>query len=90
MGGAGLIETYRVGFVADKSHKYMFVTGNDIKRIKYHFYASCNIICECKSHFTPISVFTSGIYVRLERVGYFLMLVFSFTFVLIVSLAKEM
>ena len=35
-GGVGLIETYRVGSVADKSHKYMFVTANDIKRIKYH------------------------------------------------------
>ena len=29
-GGVGLIETYRVGSVADKSHKYMFVTANDI------------------------------------------------------------
>ena len=36
MGGVGLIETYRVSSVADKSHKYMFVTVNDIKRIKYH------------------------------------------------------
>ena len=36
VGGVGLIETYRVGSVADKSHKYMFVTANDIKRIKYH------------------------------------------------------
>ena len=36
MGGVGLIETYRVGSVADKSLKYMFVTANDIKRIKYH------------------------------------------------------
>ena len=34
--GVGLIETYRVGSVADKSHKYMFVTANDIKRIKYN------------------------------------------------------
>ena len=48
MGGVGLIETYRVGSVADKSHIYMFVTANDIKRIKYHLYASCDIICECK------------------------------------------
>ena len=31
MGGVGLIETYRVGSVADKSHKYMFVIGNDTK-----------------------------------------------------------
>ena len=45
MGDAGLIETSRVGSVADKSYKYMFVTGNDIKRIKYHFCASCKIIC---------------------------------------------
>ena len=66
---AGLIETYRAGSVADKSQKYMFVTGNDIKRIKYHFYASCNVICECKSHFTPISVFARSIYVRLEGWG---------------------
>ena len=36
MGVIGLIETYRVGSVADKSHKYMFVTVNDIKRIKSH------------------------------------------------------
>ena len=36
MGGVGLIETYRVGSVADKSNKYMFVTANDITRIKYH------------------------------------------------------
>ena len=36
VGVIGLIETYRVGSVADKSHKYMFVTVNDIKRIKYH------------------------------------------------------
>ena len=36
MGGVGLIETYRVGSVVDKSHKYMIVTVNDIKRIKYH------------------------------------------------------
>ena len=45
MGGVGLIETYRVGSVADKGNKYMymFVAGNDIKRIKYHLYASCNI-----------------------------------------------
>ena len=35
-GDVGLIETYREGSVADKSHKYMFVTANDIKRIKYH------------------------------------------------------
>ena len=69
VGGIGLIETYRVGSVADKSHKYMFVTVNDIKRIKYHLYASCNIICECKCHFAPIPVFTSGIYVRLEGWG---------------------
>ena len=34
--GVGLIETYRVGSVADKSHKYMFVSANDIKGIKYH------------------------------------------------------
>ena len=36
MGGVGLIETYRVCSVADKSHKYMFATANDIKRTKYH------------------------------------------------------
>ena len=36
MGGVGLIETYRVGSVAVKSHKYIFVTAKDIKRIKYH------------------------------------------------------
>ena len=36
MGGAGLIETNRVRSVADKSHKHMFVTANDIERIKYH------------------------------------------------------
>ena len=36
MRGVRLIETYRVGSVADKSHKYMFVTANGIKRIKYH------------------------------------------------------
>ena len=37
VGGVGLIETYRIGsVVADKSHKYMFVTASDIKRIKYH------------------------------------------------------
>ena len=35
MGGVGLFETDRVGSVADKSHKYMFVTVNYIKRIKY-------------------------------------------------------
>ena len=69
MGGVGLIETYRVGSVADKGHKYMFVTVNDFKRIKYYLYASCNIICECKRHFAPISAFTSGIYVRLEGWG---------------------
>ena len=70
MGTVGLIETYRVGSVADKGNKYMFVTVNDIKRKKtYHLYASCNIICECKRHFAPISAFTSGIYVRLEGWG---------------------
>ena len=36
MGVIGLIETYSLSSVADKSHKYMFVTVNDIKRIKYH------------------------------------------------------
>ena len=36
MGGIALIETYRVGSVADKSHKYMFVTVNDIKQKTYH------------------------------------------------------
>ena len=36
MGVIGLNETYRVGSLADKSNKYMFVTVNDIKRIKYH------------------------------------------------------
>ena len=36
VGGICLIETYRVSSDADKSHKYMFVTVNDIKRIKYH------------------------------------------------------
>ena len=66
MWGVGLIETYKVGSVADKNHKYMFVTVNNIKRIKYHLYANCNIICKCKRHFAPISAFTSGIYVRLE------------------------
>ena len=35
MGVIGLIETYRVGSVADKRHKYMCVTVNDIKQIKY-------------------------------------------------------
>ena len=34
--GVGLIKTYRVGSVAVKSHKYMFIIANDIKRIKYH------------------------------------------------------
>ena len=34
VGTVGLIETYRVGSVADKGHKYMFVTVNDIKRKK--------------------------------------------------------
>ena len=52
-GGLGLIETYRVGSVADIGYKYMFVTVNDIKRIKYHLYASYNIKCECKRHFAP-------------------------------------
>ena len=33
-GGVCLIETYRVGFVANKSHKFMYVTANDIKRIQ--------------------------------------------------------
>ena len=36
VGDLGLIETFRVGSVVDKSHKYMFVTVNDIKQIKYH------------------------------------------------------
>ena len=36
VGGIGLIETYKVGSVAEKSHKYMFVTSNDIKRIRYY------------------------------------------------------
>ena len=35
MGVIGLIETYSIGSVADKSHKYMFITVNDIKRIRY-------------------------------------------------------
>ena len=64
VGDVCLVETNRVGFIADKGHKYMFVIVNDIKRIKYHLYASCNIIC-----FTPISAFTSGIYMRLEGSG---------------------
>ena len=34
--GVGLIETFRVGSVVDKSHKYMYVTVHDIKRIKHH------------------------------------------------------
>ena len=33
-GSVGLFETYRVGSVADKSNKHMFVTANDCKRIK--------------------------------------------------------
>ena len=36
MEGVGLIETFRVGSVVDKSHKYVFITVYDIKRIKYH------------------------------------------------------
>ena len=36
VGVIGLIEIYSIGSVADKSHKDMFVTVNDIKRIKYH------------------------------------------------------
>ena len=34
--GVGLTETIKVGSVADESHKYMFVTVYDIKRIKHH------------------------------------------------------
>ena len=33
--GVGLIETFKVGSVVDKSHKYMFVTVYDIKRTNY-------------------------------------------------------
>ena len=33
--GVGLIETFKVGYVVDKSHKYMFVAVYDIKRIKH-------------------------------------------------------
>ena len=36
MEGVGLIEAFKVGSVVDKSHKYMFVTVYDIKRIKHH------------------------------------------------------
>ena len=34
--GVGLIETFKLGYVVDKSHKYMFVTVYDIKWIKHH------------------------------------------------------
>ena len=36
MEDVGLIETFRVGSVVDKSHKYMLATIYDIKRIKNH------------------------------------------------------
>ena len=61
MEGVGLIETVRVGAVVDKSHKYMCVTVYDIKRIKHHLDASCNLIYECKRHLVSKSIFTSGI-----------------------------
>ena len=34
--GVSLIETFKVGYVVDKSRKYMFVIVYDIKRIKHH------------------------------------------------------
>ena len=34
--GLGVIETFKVDSVADKSYKYMFVTVYDIKRIKHY------------------------------------------------------
>ena len=34
--GVGLIETFKVGSVVDKRHKYMFVTAYDITQIKHH------------------------------------------------------
>ena len=48
MEGVGLIETFRVGSVVDKVNKYMCVTFYDIKRIKHHSDASCNLMYECK------------------------------------------
>ena len=59
MEGVCLIETFRVGSVVDKSHKYTFVTVYDIKRIKHHSDASCNLIYECKCHLASKSAFTS-------------------------------
>ena len=61
MEGVGLTETFREGSVVDKSHKYMCVTVYDIKRIKRHEDASCNLMYECKRHLASKSVFTSGI-----------------------------
>ena len=34
--GGRRLETFRVGSVVDKSHKYMYVTDHDIKGIKHH------------------------------------------------------
>ena len=58
MEGVGLIETFRVGSVVDKSNKYMCVTFYDIKRIKHHSDASCNLMYECKRNWASKSAFT--------------------------------
>ena len=58
MEGVGLIETFRVGSVVDKRNKYMCVTFYDIKRIKHHSDASCNLIYECKRNWASKSAFT--------------------------------
>ena len=46
MEGVCLIETFRVGSVVDKGHKYICVTVYDIKQIKHLLDASCNLIYE--------------------------------------------
>ena len=59
MEGVGLIETFRVGSVADKSNKNVCVTFYDIKRIKHHSDASCNLtVYECKRNWASKSAFT--------------------------------
>ena len=58
MAGVGLIETFRVGSVVDKSNKYMCVTFYDIKRIKHPSDANCNLMYECKRNWASKSAFT--------------------------------
>ena len=61
MEGIGLIKTFKVGSVVDKSLKHIFATVYEIKLIKHHLEASCDLIYEYKRHLASKSALTSYI-----------------------------